>query len=255
MIDMNGGVIMALRFRKSFKIAPGVKFNVGKKSAGISIGNKFGGVSFNTKTGARARASAPGTGVSYTSKIGGKPMRAKGVQKADNQKVKKPFYKRWWFMLVVALLVVGAIGSVFDDGNDDASISAPVENVTPSTVQAPENALPEEATAQTSGDTKLNHEQPDDEPPDLNSNTAPADPQNNANPEPATSAQETPAQGANNAVDESKGKYVASSESDKYHTPNCRWAKKIIEENAIWFDTAEAAQKSGYSACGTCNPK
>ena len=61
---------MGLRFRKSIKIAPGVKVNLGKKSAGISVGNKYGGVSVNSKTGARARVSAPGTGLSYSKKIG-----------------------------------------------------------------------------------------------------------------------------------------------------------------------------------------
>lgn len=61
---------MGLRFRKSIKIAPGVRLNVGKKSVGVSVGNKYGGVSFNSKTGARARVSAPGTGVSYSTKIG-----------------------------------------------------------------------------------------------------------------------------------------------------------------------------------------
>lgn len=60
---------MGLRFRKSFKVAPGVKINIGKKSAGVSFGGKYGGVSFNTKSGARARISAPGTGLSYSSKL------------------------------------------------------------------------------------------------------------------------------------------------------------------------------------------
>lgn len=62
---------MGLRFRKSVKLAPGVKLNLGKKSAGISIGGKHGGVSFNSRSGARARVSAPGTGLSYSTKIGG----------------------------------------------------------------------------------------------------------------------------------------------------------------------------------------
>lgn len=62
---------MGLRFRKSIKIAPGVKLNIGKKSAGVSLGGKHGGVSFNTRSGAHARVSAPGTGLSYSSKIGG----------------------------------------------------------------------------------------------------------------------------------------------------------------------------------------
>ena len=54
---------MGIRFRKSVKIAPGVRLNIGKKSAGISVGGKFGGISYNSKTGARERFSIPGTGV------------------------------------------------------------------------------------------------------------------------------------------------------------------------------------------------
>lgn len=68
---------MGFRFRKSIKIAPGLKLNIGKKSMGVSVGNKFGGVSYNTKTGAHARASAPGTGISYTEKIGDAPKAQK----------------------------------------------------------------------------------------------------------------------------------------------------------------------------------
>ena len=60
---------MGFRFRKSIKIAPGVKVNFGKKSVGMSIGNKYAGVSVNSRTGARARVSAPGTGLSYSTKI------------------------------------------------------------------------------------------------------------------------------------------------------------------------------------------
>lgn len=73
---------MGLNFRKSKKIAPGVKFNVGKKSAGISIGGKGGGLSFNSKTGARARVSIPGTGISYTTSLNGKKKRKKKSTKA-----------------------------------------------------------------------------------------------------------------------------------------------------------------------------
>lgn len=62
---------MGLKFRKSIKIAPGVKLNLGKKSAGISIGGKHGGISYNTRTGTRARVSAPGTGLSYSTKVSG----------------------------------------------------------------------------------------------------------------------------------------------------------------------------------------
>lgn len=60
---------MGVRFRKSLKIAPGVKLNVGKKSVGVSLGNKAGGVSVNSQSGLTGRVSAPGSGVSYTKKI------------------------------------------------------------------------------------------------------------------------------------------------------------------------------------------
>lgn len=52
-----------------------------------------------------------------------------------------------------------------------------------------------------------------------------------------------------------EGKYVGSIDSDKFHNPNCRWAKKIKQENEIWFDTIEEAKKQGYKPCGVCKPK
>lgn len=64
---------MGFRFRKSTKIAPGVKLNLGKKSVGVSVGNQYGGISYNSETGTKARVSAPGTGVSYTTGMGKTP--------------------------------------------------------------------------------------------------------------------------------------------------------------------------------------
>lgn len=53
----------------------------------------------------------------------------------------------------------------------------------------------------------------------------------------------------------SSGVYVGSIDSDKYHNPDCRFAKEILPENEIWFDSIEDAQNSGYSPCGGCRPK
>lgn len=53
----------------------------------------------------------------------------------------------------------------------------------------------------------------------------------------------------------SAGVYVGSIDSDKYHNPGCRFAKEILPENEIWFDSVEDAQNSGYSPCGGCHPK
>lgn len=64
---------MGFRFRKSFKIAPGVRVNLGKKSVGISAGVKGARVSVNSSGRVTKSVGIPGTGVSYvkTSKIGG----------------------------------------------------------------------------------------------------------------------------------------------------------------------------------------
>lgn len=56
---------MAIRFRKSFKAAPGVRFNIGKKSAGVTVGGKHFRQSFNTSGRKTTSASIPGTGVSF----------------------------------------------------------------------------------------------------------------------------------------------------------------------------------------------
>ena len=107
---------MGFRFRKSIKIAPGVKLNLGKKSTGISVGNKFGGVSINTKTGVTTRVSAPGTGMSYTSRIGGKHKRKSArssvAEHAPIQTPYKPFYKRAWYIVLTIVLLLGGFGCI-----------------------------------------------------------------------------------------------------------------------------------------------
>ena len=64
---------MGFRFRKSVKIAPGVRLNIGKKSVGISAGVKGARVSVNSSGRKTTTVGLPGTGLSYskTEKIGG----------------------------------------------------------------------------------------------------------------------------------------------------------------------------------------
>ncbi len=57
---------MGTRFRKSFKIAPGVKLNINKKSIGLSAGVKGARVSVNSKGRVTKTVGIPGTGLSYT---------------------------------------------------------------------------------------------------------------------------------------------------------------------------------------------
>jgi len=62
---------MGLRFRKSFKIAPGVKFNLNKKSAGLTFGGKGAHYTINSRGRKTATVGIPGTGISYTKSSGG----------------------------------------------------------------------------------------------------------------------------------------------------------------------------------------
>jgi len=49
-------------------------------------------------------------------------------------------------------------------------------------------------------------------------------------------------------------KYVGSTDQNKYHYPDCRWAKKINPANQIWFTYAADAHAHGYVACKVCKP-
>lgn len=60
---------MGFRFRKSIKIAPGIRLSASQRGLGVRVGGRGGGISF-TPSGARVSASIPGTGLSWSEKIG-----------------------------------------------------------------------------------------------------------------------------------------------------------------------------------------
>jgi len=51
-----------------------------------------------------------------------------------------------------------------------------------------------------------------------------------------------------------EGRYVGSTTSNKYHRPDCSYAKKIKPENRIYFSDVWAARDAGYLPCKACNP-
>ena len=88
---------MGFGFRKSFKVAPGVRINVGKRGIGASIGTKGLRYSVNSSGQRRTTASIPGTGLSYTttSSSGGRRnyksasyQRHRELEKAQRQQEK-----------------------------------------------------------------------------------------------------------------------------------------------------------------------
>ncbi len=75
---------MGFKFRKSFKIAPGIKFNVNKKSVGFTFGKRGAHFTINSKGKRTTSIGIPGTGLSYTSSSGGKKSSKKQTVKQQN---------------------------------------------------------------------------------------------------------------------------------------------------------------------------
>lgn len=114
---------MGFRFRKSVKIAKGVKLNFGKKSVGISVGGKGAHFSVNSKGRKSATIGIPGTGVSYTTNLNRKKKTSssrknKVVSARPSQQVSypatpqykaKPAPSRPWYRAYIVLYAIAAI--------------------------------------------------------------------------------------------------------------------------------------------------
>ncbi|MHA2920768.1 DUF4236 domain-containing protein [Bacillus cereus] len=86
---------MGFKFRKSIKVAPGVKINVTHKGVGVSAGVK--GASISTgPSGSRITTSLPGTGISYEQRIGkknGSKQRTSSSASATQNTMTTPNYQ------------------------------------------------------------------------------------------------------------------------------------------------------------------
>ncbi len=80
---------MGLRVRKSFKIAPGIKLNVGKKGVGFSFGTKGFRYSIGTSGRRTTTIGIPGTGISYSSSKKSKSHSKYSSSKSKAAKLKK----------------------------------------------------------------------------------------------------------------------------------------------------------------------
>ena len=62
---------MGLRFRRTLKIAPGLRLNFNKNSVGLSIGPRGAKYTINSSGRRTASAGIPGSGLYYTESVGG----------------------------------------------------------------------------------------------------------------------------------------------------------------------------------------
>lgn len=102
---------MSLRFRKSMKIAPGVKLNFSKNGVGMSVGTKGARMSISPTGRVTRTLGIPGTGIYDVETIstGNKKKPSTQGVKQPTAIPKIPFYTKTWFT-VVALLLFFPVG-------------------------------------------------------------------------------------------------------------------------------------------------
>lgn len=137
---ISGRIHMGLRFRKSFKIAPGVKVNLNKKSAGVTIGTKGAHYTINTSGKRTASVGIPGTGLSYSTSSGGGK---KGAKKKKDTSPKATFNKVLGIIIAVVAIVctLNAVkGSLEEKAAQSASSAQTVSTVQSDTATADSGA-------------------------------------------------------------------------------------------------------------------
>ena len=60
------------------------------------------------------------------------------VPTAPRPQLKKPFYKRWWFIAIVSIVVIAAIGQALEEGKTSSSKSASQSQSAPGAEAAPQ---------------------------------------------------------------------------------------------------------------------
>lgn len=79
---------MSIRFRKSIKVLPGVKINIGKKGISTSVGVRGAHVTVGQR-GTHATVGIPGSGLSVTKRIGGKSPKVTAKEEIQSPPVPK----------------------------------------------------------------------------------------------------------------------------------------------------------------------
>lgn len=119
---------MGLRFRKSFKIAPGVKVNLNKKSNSITFGEKGAHYTLNSKGDRTSSVGIPGTGVYYTKTSKG--SKTNHVGKSSSSKSGRKKKGGCLIPIVVVVFMFIAIAALSGNKDDLRSIELSADTST-----------------------------------------------------------------------------------------------------------------------------
>ena len=111
------------RFRRSFKIMPGVRWNLGKRSSSVSFGGKGFHYTVGGPRGSRTTVGIPGTGLSYTETSG----RSSSPSTTESSGCAGCFGQ-----IIVLLLVLGAISVCINSGKEPPADKKPTAKSTAS---------------------------------------------------------------------------------------------------------------------------
>lgn len=158
---------MGLRFKKSVKIAPGVKLNLNKKSASVTLGTKGAHYTVNTKGKKTKSVGIPGSGISYVSSTNDSQSNSSvPLQNTENEKL-SPKKGRGCLTAIIIVFIIGGIFYFLGFGNDKPekitlSVSSKTYNINESVPVIlnvdPKDADIENMTCESSGGKFVNND-------------------------------------------------------------------------------------------------
>ena len=230
---------MGLRFRKSIKILPGVKLNLGKKSAGVCAGTTGARYSVNSSGRKTSTVGIPGTGLSYSKSSGG------GKKSDKGSKTVLP----WRLIIAVGVLIfilIGGIAACTDSDDEPTTTTTTAETTTEaepesktSIIEAVAALSPHETTAEAAETTEKATEKLTEAKTEKKTEKA-AEKKTEKVTEKKPAAQKT---------------YVLNKSTMKFHLPSCSSCSKIKAENkGSYTGSRDDLIGQGYSPCGNCHP-
>lgn len=230
---------MGLRFRKSIKILPGIKLNLGKKSAGVSAGTTGARYSVNSSGRKTSTVGIPGTGLSYSKSSGGGKKSDKGSKTVLPCRL----------IIAVGVLIfilIGGIAACTDSDDEPTTTTTAAETTTEaepesktSIIEAVAALSPHETTAEAAETTEKATEKLTEAKTEKKTEKA-AEKKTEKVTEKKPAAQKT---------------YVLNKSTMKFHLPSCSSCSKIKAENkGSYTGSRDDLIGQGYSPCGNCHP-
>ena len=97
---------MGFRFRKSFRIAPGIRINISKKGlSSVSLGGRGATLNVGSDSGSRVTVGIPGTGLSYSERLDSPESVQEATESAGDQSGPG--------IIVKTILLLGAISFLY----------------------------------------------------------------------------------------------------------------------------------------------